>query len=300
MTTRTNTTPQIAGAPTALLMVVLLLVDSLHFVFARLLLPHISPGISAMYVLAIGTAEVGLYGLVTRRLRLDVLTRHRWFFLAIGLLIAGSTNINYEAVAFIDPGTATFLGKTNIVFGLLLALLWLKERLSRRQILGAGIAILGAFIIAFQPGDYLRLGSLLVIASTLMYATHTAIVKRYGGEMDFLNFFFFRLLATTGFLLLFSVSRGVLTLPPTPAWALLLLVGTVDVVISRTLFYLTLRQLTMSLLIIILTLSPVAAVLWSFFLFRTFPTPQQLLGGILVLAGVVMAIWGRENEEKSP
>jgi hypothetical protein len=29
-----------------------LTLDSLHFVFARLLLPHISPGVSAMYVLA--------------------------------------------------------------------------------------------------------------------------------------------------------------------------------------------------------------------------------------------------------
>ena len=39
-----------------LLVTVLLIVDSLHFAFARLLLPYISPGVSAMYVLAIGTA----------------------------------------------------------------------------------------------------------------------------------------------------------------------------------------------------------------------------------------------------
>ena len=48
---------------TALLFALLLLIDSLHFVFARALLPHISPWVSAMYVLAIGTLEVGIYRL---------------------------------------------------------------------------------------------------------------------------------------------------------------------------------------------------------------------------------------------
>jgi drug/metabolite transporter (DMT)-like permease len=291
MTIRSRTAEvQFANINTSLLMVILILVDSMHFVFARLLLPYISPGVSAMYVLGIGTVEVGVYGLLTRRLRLAVLRHHWLFFVVVGLLVAASTNINYEAVAFIDAGTATLLGKTGIVFGLCLSLFWLKERLTRQQLIGAAIAIVGAFIIAFQPGDYLRFGSVLVLASTLMYALHTAVVKRYGDDIDFLNFFFFRLLATTAFLFLISVSRHSLEAPSAVAWVFLVLVGTVDVVISRTLFYVTLRQLTMSLLTIILTLSPVSAVLWSLLLFRTFPTPQQLLGGAFVLTGVVMAM----------
>ena len=89
----TNRFPVVAG---------LLIVDSLHFIFARLLLPHISPGASAMYVLAIGTVEIGLLGLIRGRLRLRALRDHLGFFLALGLLVGVSTNINYQAVAFID------------------------------------------------------------------------------------------------------------------------------------------------------------------------------------------------------
>jgi len=283
-----------------LLIITLLIVDSLHFVFARLLLPHISPGVSAMYVLAIGTVEVGLLGLIRRSLHLRTLRRYLWFFLTIGFLIGASTNINYEAVALIDPGTATLLSKTSILFGLGFGLLWLRESLTPAQIGGALVAVAGVFIISFQPGDYLRIGSLLVLGATLMYALHTAIVKRYGGEIEFLDFFFFRLLCTTGFLFLFALTRRALVWPSATAWLLLVLVGTVDVVISRTLYYMALHRLKMSIHSIVLTLSPVAAILWSLLLFDTAPLPQQLLGGAAVILGVLIATFNPRSRNSRP
>ncbi|GAG21251.1 unnamed protein product, partial [marine sediment metagenome] len=99
-----------------LLIAALLSVDSLHFVFARLLLSYVSPGVSAMYVMAIATAEVGLLGLAQRRLHLSVLREHRWFLLSIGFLVAASTNMTYEAVSFIDPGTASLLSQASVLF----------------------------------------------------------------------------------------------------------------------------------------------------------------------------------------
>jgi len=276
-----------------LLVTALLIVDSLHFAFARLLLPYISPGVSAMYVLAIGTVEVALFSLTRKRLRFSTLGKHLWFFLAIGFLVAASTNINYEAVAFIDPGTASLLHQTAILFGLVFGLFWLREKLTRAQLCGALMAVTGVFVIAFQPGNYLRIGSLLVLSSTFMYALHAAIVKRYGGQIEFLDFFFPRLLCTTGFLFLFALGRRALVWPSATAWLLLALVGTVDVVVSRTLYYVALRRLKMSIHTILLTFSPVATVLWSLLLFDTMPTPQQLLGGTAVILGVLIVTINR-------
>ncbi len=272
----------------AALIIVLLLVDSLHFVFARLLLPYISPGVSAMYVLSVGTLEVGLFALIQRRLHLHVLKKHLWFFLGIGFLVATSTNINYEAVAFIDPGTAYLLSEMTILFGLGLGLFWLRDKLTLTQLGGALVALVGVVIITFQPGDYLRIGSVLVLSSALMYALHAAIAKRYGGQIEFLDFFFFRLLCTSGFLLLFAVGRRALVWPSASTWAMLALVGTVDVVVSRTLYYVALRRLRMSIHSIVLTLSPVATICWSLLLFDVSPAPQQLLGGVAVILGVLV------------
>jgi drug/metabolite transporter (DMT)-like permease len=270
------------------LITVLTLVDSLHFVFARLLLPYISPGVSAMYVLAFATLEVGVFGLLSGRINITTMRRNLVFFLIIGFLVAASTNINYEAVAFIDPGTASLLSQTSIIFGLALGLWWLRDKLTRKQLLGALIAIVGVLIISFQPGDYLRLGSIMVLVSAFLYALHAAITKRYGSDIEFVDFFFFRLLCTTAFLFIFAASRQQLALPSWKAVLLLVLVGTVDVVISRTLYYVTLRRMDMSVHAIILTLSPVATVLWSLLLFSTFPTWGQMIGGAAVLLGVLI------------
>ncbi len=169
-----------------------------------------------------------------------------------------------------------------------LGLFWLRERLTRFQGLGAILALIGVIVITFQPGDYLRLGSLLVLLSAFMYALHTAIVKRYGEEMDFVEFFFFRIFSTCVLLFLIAVGRQALIWPSWTAWELIIMTGIVDVVISRALFYLVLRQMKMSVHTIVLTLSPVAAILWAFILFDTIPTAQQLIGGVGVISGVLI------------
>lgn len=266
----------------------LVIIDSVHFVFARLLLPHISPYVSVFYVMPIGTLQVGLYGLFCRRIHFRTLFQNIWFFISIAALIGISTIINYEAVAFIDAGTASVLGKASILMSVGLGIFWLRERLTRFQSFGSLFALTGVIVITFQPGDYIRLGSLLVLLSAFMYAMHTAIVKRYGEKMDFLEFFFFRLFSTAALLFFIALGRRALIWPNTVTWALLVLTGTVDVVISRALFYLVLRRMTVSTLSIVLTLSPAAAILWSFLLFDTMPTAQQLIGGVGVVVGAFM------------
>jgi drug/metabolite transporter (DMT)-like permease len=223
----------------------LLIVDSLHFIFARLLLPYLPPTTSAMYVLGVATVEVAVFMAVWDRIDFTAFRRHAWFFVGIGFLVAASTVLNYGAVAFIDPGTASLLSK-----------IWV--------------------------------GTLMVVASTFMYALHAALVKRHGHSISLADFFLFRLACTTAFLLLFTVSRGELVVPGWQVWLILLLAGSVDVTISRTLYYLTLRRLNLSLHAIILTLSPAVSILWTILLFGIAPTPPQLLGGIAVIAGVLM------------
>jgi len=272
----------------ASLIAALVVIDSTHFIFARLLLPHISPSVSAFYVLSVATVEFGLYGFCCRKIHFRAFKSHFWFFLSIGALIAASTIINYEAVAFIDAGTASILGKASILMSVGLGIFWLRERFTRFQAFGALLALTGVLVITFHPGEYVRLGSLLVLLSAFMYALHTAIVKRYGEHIVFVDFFFFRILTTSILLFFFALGRRSLIWPDLSTWLLLIMTGTVDVVVSRSLFYIVLRRMTMSIHSIVLTLSPVAAILWAFFLFDTMPTLLKLVGGVGIILGVFM------------
>lgn len=283
-----------SAASTPVLFTVLLIVDSLHFVFARALLPLLPPEMSSFLVLGIAALQVGGYLAFRRRLRWRAFGEHWRFFAAIGLLVAASTVINYGAVAYIDPGTASLLGRAAVLFSLGFGLFWLRERLRPNELLGALLAIVGVAIISFQPGDYLRLGSLLVLASSFLYALHTAIVKRHGEGIEFGDFFIFRIATTAFFLFLFTLVRGQLVWPSPLAWLLVFVAATVDVVISRSLFYLSLRRMPMSIHTIILTLSPVVTILWSILLFGSLPSVVSLAGGVLVILGVALVtIWRR-------
>jgi len=176
-----------------------------------------------------------------------------------------------------------------------LGIFWLGERLTKLQGGGAVLALCGVLIITFQPGDYIRFGSLLILASTFMYALHTAIVKRYGEDMDFVEFFFFRILSIAIVLFFISVGRNALVWPSAVAWGLIIMTATIDVVISRALFYFVLRQVKISVFSTVLTLSPVVAVLWTFLLFDTAPTAQQFIGGVGVILGVYIVTRRRNN-----
>jgi drug/metabolite transporter (DMT)-like permease len=176
---------------------------------------------------------------------------------------------------------------------LVFSLVWLREPLKFVQGAGALLAFGGVLTITFQPGDYLRLGSLLILASAFMYALHAAVVKRYGEQIDMLNFFAFRLLCTSAFLLLFLLVGDGWIWPTRDTWPLLLLVGTLDIAISRLLYYTVLRRVTMGLHTILLTLSPALAVGWSWLIFRMAPSWQEIVGGLAVLLGVLIVTRNR-------
>jgi drug/metabolite transporter (DMT)-like permease len=278
---------------TGLIFALLLLVDSGHYIFARALLPYFDPVWSATGVLAVATVQIGVYAAWRGRLHLRALREHFWFLASVGFLVGASTALSYTAVAYIDAGAAAMLAKTSILFSIILGVVWLRERIRPVQLVGGGLALIGMILVTFQPGDLLRFGSLLVLGATAMYALHAALVKRYGQTMDFMDFFFGRLFFTTLTLFLIALTRPPAAAPPAVGWLILVAAGTVDVTISRTLYYQALRRLTMSLHAIILTISPVATLVWSFLLFSSFPAPYQLAGGIIVLIGVAIAAFGR-------
>lgn len=280
----------------ALMISVLLIFDSLHYVFGRELYLYISPNVSAMYIMAISTVEIAIYALITRQMDWRVLWRHFWFFLAIGFLIGVATNFGFTALGMVDPGTASMLGKIGTIFTLGFGMFWLRERFTSWQWVGALIAILGSFIIAYHPGNYLQIGSVLLLLEALLYSLHTALVKRYGGEIDFINFFFFRLLSTATILFIIAASSRALAWPSAMAWRWLLITATVDVVISRIFYYVALRRLNMSVLSLILTLSPAITILWALWLFHTLPTLQQLSGGVAILLGVLLVL----SQQRAP
>jgi O-acetylserine/cysteine efflux transporter len=274
-----------------LLVPALLLVDSLYYVFARLSVGYLPPAAAAMYMMVLGVLEIAV--LMRGRIDWRVLAQHAWLFIAIGVLVGVNTNMGFAVMRYVDPGTASLLSRTSIIFGVGLGVIWLRERLTRAEVLGAAIAIAGTAVVSFQPGDYFRWGALVVIVSTLLYAVHSALAKRWGGSIPLAEFLLFRVSATAVVLVVLTAAQGQLLWPEPFVLALLAGIAFVNILVSRGLFYLALRRMDMSLLTIMLTLTPVVTWLWSMPLFGGRPSAQEIAGGAAVLVGVLVVTASR-------
>ena len=274
-----------------LLVAGLLLVDSLYYIFARILLPMVPPAAGAMWMLVLGVLQIAV--ILRGRIDWRVLSRHRWLFLTVGLLVGVNTNMGFVAIKYVDPGTASLLSRTSIIFGVALGVLWLGERLTRLELIGAVIAVAGVLAISFQPGDYLRWGALIIVVSTALYAIHAAAVKRFGGEIPFGDFMFFRVASVAAVLVVLAAAQGALVWPGPVASIWLFVAAAVNVVFSRAVYYLALRRMDMTLLTIILTLTPVVTWGWSMVLFGGRPSAIEIAGGIATLGGVLLVTASR-------
>ncbi|MEM8858961.1 MAG: DMT family transporter [Chloroflexota bacterium] len=291
-----TSTPNSLLENTPFVISMLLLFDSMHLILARWLSNTLHPLASAFWVLFIATVQFAIYLVAVGRLEFQIFRQHVWFFAIVGFLVAVATSMNYTAVTYVDAGTAGLLGRSSTIFSIAFGVLWLKDRLTMWQWVGAAVAILGVIGISFQPIDSLQIGALFVLGSSFTYSLHAAVVKRYGSEMDFVNFMLFRVGATAFFIFSFILlapvaGENVRFWPTSFEWFALIVTATVDVVLSRIFYYWSLRKVEMSYHSIILMLAPVVTIFWSLLFFRETPSWQSVIGGAVVIAGLVIVNW---------
>ncbi len=209
--TQISTSSQSAlGVP--MLVTAMLLLTSMHFIFAALLKPYLTPSLSVFYILSTATVEVGVYLSFRGGIRFDVFNQNRWFFIILGAAIAISTNLNY-----LDLGSFFF-------FRLLLTAIW-------------------------------------------MFSIHAVFSL--------------------------SSNQAILVLPSWPGGFMILLVASIEVGISRALYYAALRRLPLSIHTLVLTLAPALTICWSYLLFNHPPHIQQLVGGVGIMGSVMLVTWRR-------
>ena len=229
--------------------------------------------------------------------RIQVQAKKDLLFLIItGILLAihWSSFIYSIQTASIAVGTITF--STFPLYVVFLEPLFFKEKFEMKNLLYAGLILIGVGFIAFHVldgGTTYLLGILSGLLSGLTYAAITLLNRRFAKRYPPTTILFYE--QGTATLILFPVilfSRPTLEISDVGA---LLIYGILFTAVARILFVRGLRTVSATTASIITCLEPVYAILFSIILIAEFPRWHEIVGGIIIITVASYVTHQRSN-----
>jgi drug/metabolite transporter (DMT)-like permease len=204
--------------------------------------------------------------------------------------------------AIITPGLAG-------LFAMVIAFVFGGARPGRRQLAGAALALAGTCLVGWSAargahGDSQRIsGDLLFVASAALWGGYTVLGKRISGRVP----------AVTGIFLASALGVAVLTpvvlaadgVPDPTAWSRaaignVLYLGLGATAVSFVTYYLAVELVGIGRAAPSLGLVPLFGVVGAALLLGERLTPLHAAGGLLVIAGIVVAARGRSSQMRLP
>lgn len=237
---------------------------------------------------------------IAQRESLRIKLRDIWIFAGMGLLSIVFFNYCYfTAVTVMSLSAAAILLYTSPVFVMLLSALFFKEKITRRKILSAGIAICGLVLVTGVIGDAAAItpsGVLYGLGSALGYALYSifsrAAINRGYSPLTVTGWAF-------SFAALFSAAAADMTslgdmLSKKPSMGLYAAVfAIVASVLPYLLYSIGLRGTDNSTAAVIASVEPVAATIFGMILYKEIPSPSAAVGIILVVSALVIGVSGK-------
>ena len=233
--------------------------------------------------------------------------RQRALALLAGVFFAADLIAWHRSIDYVGAGLATVLGNVQVVLVGFIAWLALGERLSLRLVLAIPIVLVGILLISgfLEEGAYGSnpgLGVLYGVLTALAYSAFILIlrqgnrdVRRPAGPL------FDATLASTVVAAVAGSALGELDpVPPLEAQLWLVVLALSAQAAGWLLISVSLPRLPAALTSILLTLQPVATVVLSMVLIAEEPSPLQLAGVALVLAGIIVAALRKRAAAEEP
>jgi len=276
----------------------------------------ISSGITPEQVVFFRSLSAGLIALawvlVTSPKRMKVPVRLIPRLLLLGVVGVGMLQWTYsQAVYYLPIGIALLIEYTAVLWVPIIALLIFKEKVGKQIWLGAALVLLGLAVVSnIWDSDLNLLGIFFGFAAAASLTTHfltgervqrylpTNVTMAYGMSIATI---FFLPLANLGTLnteiLASSIDLGGnLAGTQVPLWVGLVVMGVFGSFAPMALIYLALRNLSATLVGVVATAETVLAALFALLWLGETISATQSLGGIVVIAGILLAQTARKQQ----
>lgn len=261
-------------------------------IFVRL--SETGPTATAFWRVALAVPALWLANLRGRHVAAERYPAKWPLLIAAGVAFAGDLGFWHTSIKLTSVANSTLLANLASVFVTLAAWLVFRQRPSRLFLAGLAAALAGVALLVESSAQFSRtglLGDALGVVTAIFYAAYILAVKglRDRGETAL------RLMAvsstmTAVLLLPAALASGEQMLPSSVrGWAILAGIALVSHAAGQGLIAYALAQLPAAFSSVSLLFQPVMAALFAWLLLAEPLVPLQMLGGIVVLAGIYLA-----------
>jgi len=249
--------------------------------------------------------------LIIERKKLASITKGGYFAFFLVALFGGALGTiaitkGLFYVHFAPLSAVILMQKLQPIFAILLAWLWLKEKLPKQFALYAGLAFVGAYLISFpniipnfSTGDKTALAAMFGLLAAISWGASTVFSKRALNETNFRVGTYLRYGFTTIIMLLIMLGTGtqnaINTVSPTQ-WKYFFLIIFSSGGVAMLLYYFGLKHVKASVSTICELALPLSSIVFEYFIYHRTLTPIQFLGAGILLFGIVMVSRLKETD----
>jgi len=289
------------------LQLLVLLAGILAVSTASIFIRYAQPAASSLTIaagrLAFATLALAPFALVRHRAALALLTARELRLAALaGFFLAAHFALWIASLEHTTVASSVVLVTTTPLWVGLLSPIVLREPLTRRLALGIALALAGGIIVGFggaggtraatggvEPGSAL-LGDLMALSGAWMMAGYLMVGRHLRAKLTLVPYVFvvYGMAAVLLTVAMAATGRSLFGLAPvTYLW--LVLLALVPQLLGHSSFNWALRYLPASFVAIALLGEPVGSSALAFGLLHEVPTPLELGGAVLILAGIAVA-----------
>ncbi|MED1952836.1 DMT family transporter [Brevibacillus centrosporus] len=272
-----------------------------NFVFGKMLVAEFSP----LLLSALRLLFITIFLLIWARGRLSMPTLSRTDWLLLGTLGIVGVFINqwsfYKGLVTADPTTSALVLALTPIVTAMLAAIFLKESLTPRMAIGSVIGTAGVLFVIYNGAElHFDAGILWIFLTMFTFAISIILVRLLGHRLPPLVTTLASNLIGFGSMLPFVlVSAPVATVShQLSSWLLLFVTAVIMHGIVTLIWNSQLQKVGAAKAAMFSNLEPFIAMLFGFFLLAKPVTSIQLLGALLIIAGVTLTTTSKEATTK--
>jgi drug/metabolite transporter (DMT)-like permease len=253
-------------------------------------LKSVSPITFNAYIFFVGAVIILIDAAVSRKLRemFSVSMRQVGFLIIISVLFCGGTFCLYTAVSLVEPATVSFLSRLELVATLILATIFLRERINRAEFSGLILVVAGLVVMRYDASLALSKAVALVVAEAIFSGCAEVLIKSKIFWINYRSLILYRnLFMSVIFLIVGSVIGQFTFVTDAGLFPILIIAGLFLPYMGRLGYLKAMQNINVSRASIIVQSQPFFAAIVALVVLGTFPAIKEIIGGLLIVAGVI-------------